>query len=116
VKWLADENLRSAIVRGLLRRLPELDIVRAQDIRQISGEDDTVLLEWATRNERVVLTHDLSTMVPSMHELLRTSHCAPIVFVPDSLPAGLVIEEILLLDECSNADDWVAGVIYLPLR
>jgi hypothetical protein len=62
-----------------------------RDIKQISGEDDTVLLEWATRNERAVL-------------------------MPDSLPTGLVIEEILLLDECSTEEDWVAGLIYLPLR
>jgi hypothetical protein len=116
VKWLADENLRGAIVRGLLRRAPGLDIIRVQDVDQISGEDDAVLLDWATRNDRVVLTHDLSTMVPAMHELLRASRCTPIVLVPDSLPTALVIEEILLLDECSVEDDWAAGVVHLPLR
>jgi hypothetical protein len=87
----------------------------AQDA-QISGEDDTVVLDWATRNDRAVLTHDVCTMIPAMRELLRTSRGAPIVFVPDSLPDGLAIEEILLLDECSVADDWEAGVVYLPLR
>jgi len=116
VKWLADENLRSAIVRGLLRRVPGLDIVRVQDVQQISGEDDTVVLDWAIRDDRIVLTHDLSTMLPHMHEQLRTSRCTPIVLVPDSLPTALVIEEILLLDECSVEDDWAAGVVYLPLR
>ena len=115
MKWLADENLRNAIVRGLLRRAPGFDIVRAQDA-QISGEDDTVVLDWATRNGRAVLTHDVSTMIPAMRELLRISPCAPIVFVPDSLPDGLAIAEILLLDECSVEDDWAAGVVYLPLR
>jgi len=48
--------------------------------------------------------------------VLRVSRYAPIVFVPDSLPDGLVIEEILLLDECSVEEDWAAGVVYLPLR
>jgi hypothetical protein len=115
VKWLADENLRGAIVRGLLRRAPGFGIVRVQDV-QISGENDTAVLDWATRNDRAVLTHDVSTMIPAMRELLRISRCAPIVFVPDSLPDGLAIEEILLLDECSVEDDWAAGVVYLPLR
>jgi hypothetical protein len=27
-----------------------------------------------------------------------------------------VIEEILLLEQCSQESDWVAGVVYLPLR
>jgi predicted nuclease of predicted toxin-antitoxin system len=86
VKWLADENLDNAIVRGLLRRSYGFDVVRAQDVPQISGEEDTVMLDWATRNGRVVLTHDVSTMIPAMREQLRTSTCALIVFVPDFLP------------------------------
>ena len=116
MKWLADENLDNAIIRGLLRRSSGLDIVRVQDVPQISGQGDTVVLDWATRDDRVVLTHDVSTMIPAMREQLRASRCAPIVFVPDSLPTGLAIEEILLLDEYSVDSDWGAGVIYLPLQ
>jgi hypothetical protein len=45
------------------------------------------------------------------------SPCAPVVLVPDSLPIGAVIEDILLLERCSlEPPDWAAGVIYLPLR
>ena len=32
------------------------------------------------------------------------------------LPVGRVIDDILLLDHCSTAADWAAGVLYLPLR
>ena len=116
MKWLADENFRNAVVRGLLRRSSGFDIVRAQDIGQVSGEDDLVMFDWATREGRVVLTHDLSTMIPAMNRQTRNaSRCAPIVLVPDSLPIASVIEEILLLDECSIDSDWAAGVIYLRL-
>jgi len=51
---------------------PGFDIFRAQDA-QISGEDDTVVLDWATSNARAVPTHDVSTMIPAMRELLRIS-------------------------------------------
>jgi hypothetical protein len=116
VKWLADENFRHAIVRGLLRRSTSFDIVRAQDIGQVSAENDFVMLAWATQEERVILTHDLSTMIPAMTRQMRNaSRCAPIVLVPDSLAVATAIEDILLMDECSNESDWVAGVIYLPL-
>jgi predicted nuclease of predicted toxin-antitoxin system len=102
VKWLADENFDNDIIRGILRRAPEFDIVRVQDVPPISGEDDPVMLAWATTNERVLLTHDLSTMIPAMREQLRrASLCTSIVLVPDSLPIGQVIEEILLLDACA---------------
>jgi len=117
VKWLADENFRNAIIRGILRRFPAFDVVRAQDIPEISGQDDLAILQCATREGRVVVTHDLSTMMPAMLEQLRiASRCAPIVFVLDSLPVGVVIEELLFLDECAVAADWAAGVLYLPLR
>jgi len=54
-------------------------------------------------------------MVPAMRlQLERAALCTPLL-VPDSLPIAWVIEEILLLDECSIDSDWAAGVVYLPL-
>lgn len=55
VKWLADENFRNAIIRGLLRQAPTFDIVRAQDVPEISGRDDRGLLRFATAEGRVVV-------------------------------------------------------------
>jgi hypothetical protein len=40
----------------------------------------------------------------------------PVVLVPDALPIGAVIEDILLVERCSDESDWAAGVVYLPLR
>jgi hypothetical protein len=66
VKWLADECFDNDIIRGLLRRSPDFDLVRVQDIAEVAGGDDETLLAWAGRNDRVVLTHDLATMVPAL--------------------------------------------------
>ena len=57
----ADENFNNDIVRGLVRRKPDLNIVRIQDVG-LSGADDPTVLEWAAREERVLLTHDVSTL------------------------------------------------------
>jgi len=117
VKWLADENFRNAIIRGLRRQVPAFDFVRAQDIPEISGQDDLAILRYATAERRVVATHDLSTMIPAMRDQLRlASRCAPVVFVPDSMPIGSAIEDLLLVDQCAVEADWAAGVLYLPLR
>ena len=117
MKWLADENFRNAIIRGIRRRFPAFDIVRAQDNPQISGQDDLVMLGCATSEGRIVVTHDISTMLPAMREQVRlVSRCTPIVLVPDSLPVGEMVEDLLLLDECAAETDWAAGVLYLPLR
>lgn len=117
VKWLADENFRGTIIRGILRRSPAFDFERAQDLPGVYGQDDEVLLRYASAEHRVVLTHDISTMIPAMlDQLRRFSRCAPIVLVPDSLPVIGAVEDILLLDECALATDWATGVLYLPLR
>lgn len=63
------------------------------------------------------LMHDLSAMIPAMREQVRlASRCAPIAFVPDSLPVSAAIEDLLFLNECAVEADWAAGVIYIPLR
>jgi hypothetical protein len=66
--------------------------------------------------QQSVLTHDISTMIPAMHEQLRLfAACAPVVLVPGSLSISRVIDDILLLDEYSVEYDWASAVIYLPL-
>ena len=46
MKLLADENFRGAIVRGLLRQRPDLDLVRVPDIG-LGEADDPMILAWA---------------------------------------------------------------------
>jgi hypothetical protein len=54
----ADENFNNDIVRGALRRKPDLNIVRVQDAG-LSGADDPDVLEWAAQQRRVLFTHDV---------------------------------------------------------
>jgi len=70
LRLAADENLNNDIVRGLLRRRPDLDIVRVQDVG-LSGADDPTVLEWAARERRVLLTHDVSTITMHAYERIR---------------------------------------------
>ena len=60
--FLSDEDFNNRIVRGLLRRLPRLDLVRAQDV-DLAGMHDKKVLEWAAKEGRLVLTHDFATML-----------------------------------------------------
>ena len=43
LRLLADENFNNDIVRGLLRRRPDLDVVRVQDVGLSGAEDPSVL-------------------------------------------------------------------------
>ena len=112
----ADENLNSKIVRGLLRRKPDLDIAQVQGAG-LSGTDDRTVLEWAAQEGRLLLTHDVSTITRHAYERVRAGKPMPGVFeVSRGLSIGAVIEDILLLAECSFVGEWEGQVRYLPLR
>jgi len=73
---VADENFNNDIVRGLLRRKPDLDIVRVQDVG-LRGEEDPVILEWAAQEGRVLLTPDAATMTYFAYERVRAGKPLP---------------------------------------
>ena len=61
IRLLCDEDFNNRIVRGLIRRHHDLNLVRVQDT-DLVGQNDITILEWADRNDRVILSHDVSTM------------------------------------------------------
>ncbi len=116
LRLAADENFNNDIVRGLLRRKPDLDIVRVQYVG-FSGADDASILEWAAQEDRVLLTHDVTTLTRFAYDRVRVGLPMPSVFeVSRAVPVGLAIEDILLLTECSVDGEWEGQVRYLPLR
>ncbi|MBX2998374.1 MAG: DUF5615 family PIN-like protein [Caldilineaceae bacterium] len=116
LRFLADENFNNNIVRGLQRRKSDLDIVRVQDVG-LSRADDRAVLEWSSQEKRVLLTHDVSTITHYAYERVQQGSAMPGVFeVSRKISVGIVIEDILLLAECSYENEWEGQVRYLPLR
>jgi hypothetical protein len=114
LKVAADENLNNNIVRGILRRKPDADIVRVQDAG-LSGAHDPVVLEWAATENTVLLTHDVSTITRYAHERIKSGKHMPGVFeISRAVPIGKAIEDILLLIECSLEGEWSDQIQYSP--
>ena len=115
LRLAADENFNNRIVRGLLHRKPDLDIVRIQDIG-LSGADDQTVLEWAAQEERVLLTHDVRTITQYAYERVDAGQSMPGVFeVSSDVSIGRAVEDILLLAEYSLDNEWEGQIRYLPL-
>jgi hypothetical protein len=115
LRLLADENLNGDIVRGLLLRIPALDVVRVQDVG-LSGFDDSAILAWAAENDRIIVTHDRATLPDYAYERLMEGESMPGVFaIADRLPVGQAIDEILLIHACTEQSEWNGLVVYLPL-
>ena len=116
MRWLAYENFNNDILRALWRRNPNFDIVRAQDAG-LAGVADEVLLDWAAEQGRVLLTHDVSTITAHAYQRVKSGQSMPGVFeVSRAVAIRTAVEDLSLLDECSNSGEWEGQIRYLPLR
>jgi hypothetical protein len=118
MKFAVDEDFNNRILRGVLRRQSQLDIVRVQDVlSREQRDDDQKILEWLAAEHRVLFTHDVTTMRPYAEARVAEGKSMPGVFeVGQYLPISQAIEEILLITECSLEGEWEGQIRFLPLR
>jgi len=91
IRLLTDENVNNKIMRGLSRRLPQLDFGSVRNLG-LAGSPDLVLLKWAANEQRIILTHDIKTMVRDANQLVAQGEpMAGVIFVPDQLEIGRAI-------------------------
>lgn len=115
MKFVVDEDFDNHILRGLLRRQPNLDIIRVQDT-DLAGAEDPAILSWASQEQRILLTHDVSTMTKHAYERIRMKKVmAGMIALPQTLPIGKAIEDILTIVECGSPDELTDQIFYLPL-
>ena len=116
LRLLADENFDNDLLRGIQRRQAPCDIVRVQDVG-LRGADDPAVLTWAAEQGRIVLTHDLATLPDYAYERMNAGLPMPGVFaIAAASPIGQVLDDMLLLAECSENAEWDGRVIYLPFQ
>ena len=80
--------------------------------------DRTTSLFWSGRRprERVVLTHDVSTLTKHAYDRVAAGQPMPgVLEVGAEASVGPVIDDLLLLGECSHEGEWEGQVRYLPL-
>ena len=115
IRFLLDENFNGKIVRGLRARKPDVDMLRVQDT-ELSGAEDPAVLEWAAKEGRILLTHDLETMTKAANEqIAQGMPMAGVIFVRDTLPVAKVIDDLLAVLGASEASEWANRTDFLPL-
>ncbi len=114
MRLLTDENFNGAILRGLMRRLPKLDIVRVQDVG-LTHTDDPDILEWAANERRILLTHDVATI--TMYAYERVNQGLPMIGVVEVIataPIGKIIDDLELFVCCSEPEEYEGQVLFIP--
>ena len=115
LRLLIDQDLDHDILRGLIRRIPRLDVITALEIG-MSAATDPQLLARAAQAGRIIVTHDRKTMPAHAAEIIAAGeNLAGLFVVPRGLPLQRVIADLELMITCSENDEWVNVIRYLPL-
>lgn len=84
--------------------------------RGLARATDPDVLEWAALEQRVLLSHDVTTMIRFADERVRRGeHHAGLVTVPQTLAIGRAIEDLVLIVEAASTEDLRDRAIHLPL-
>jgi hypothetical protein len=115
LRLATDEDVHDDIIRGLRRRAPAPDIVRVLDAG-LGHTPDPLILEWAAREGRVLITGDLNTMVGFARGRVRSGLPMPgVLALLENVGIGKVIDDILLVAQCHSEEEMRDQVVYIPL-
>jgi len=115
MRLLFEENFNQRIVRGLKLELPNLKFEIAQNCG-LKGIADPEVLEWASENNFVLVTHDLKTVPKFAYQRVSENRkLRGVIAVPDDLPIGRAIDELAITIQCSLSNELENQVLYLPL-
>jgi hypothetical protein len=112
LRLATDEDFNNRILRGLLRRQPDFDIVRIQDA-DLAGWNDEEVLAWAASEGRILVTHDITTMKQTAYDRIAAGlPMAGIFEINQDVSIGTALDEILFLVLSSDQDEWEGQVTH----
>lgn len=95
--------------------MSNLDVVLASDAGLATAEYPD-LLEWAATQSRVVMSHDLKTLVPFAYQRMAADKRMPgVIVVLTSVPIGRVIDDILMIPDCCRENELEGQVYIVPV-
>lgn len=115
LRLLIDQDLDHVILRGLLLRVPNLDVITAHQVG-LSNASDPEVLAWAAEQERILVTHDRRIMpYHATSRIARAEKVAGVIVVSRQLPISQVINELEIIVSCSDTFEWKNVIKHLPL-
>jgi predicted nuclease of predicted toxin-antitoxin system len=117
LRLASDADVHGEIIRGLRRRLPEIDLVRVQDALP-EGTADSQVLAWAAAENRILITNDRNTMVGFAYQRVAMGELVPgLITTTNEQSIGSAIDDILIVVEYMPEEEIRDQVVvFLPFR
>ena len=115
MRFLADENFNNRILNGLRRLVPDIDVLRVQDT-EIYQAPDPIVLEWAAKENRIILSRDVHTLIGYAYDRVKAGLPMPgLIEVSDDVPIGKAVDELSIIIGAGIPADFDQQVKYIPL-
>ncbi|MEX2141120.1 MAG: DUF5615 family PIN-like protein [Pirellulales bacterium] len=115
-RLLLDECVPFALSQGLRRQCPNRDILQVgEPDAPTKGTLDPDLLLFCEAQKRMLVSGDRSTL----HEHINLHRAAGnnsygVALISRGYTFARIVEDLVLILECSSADEWVNDLVYLP--
>jgi hypothetical protein len=81
----------------------------------LHGLDDQSVLAQAAREGRILVSHDRRTMPSHFASFTAIRMSAGVILISQCLPIMQAVEDLMLIWEASEAEEWVNRLDSLPL-
>ncbi len=116
-RFLADENLETAIVQGTRRKRPNMTFLTAREASTLHLTDPK-LLRQAKALDLILISHDSRTMYDHFSafllELPEEEHCPGVFLVSDTYSLGHIIDFVVEIFDLSSHGEWRDRIVRLP--
>ena len=113
IRFQADYDFNKKIVRALHQRHPSMDFQAGHEAG-LEGVPDEQVLEIAAREDRILVSHDVTTMPVHFANFIAIQSSPGVLLVPQSLPIRIAIEELALIWGASEAEEYANLITWLP--
>jgi Domain of unknown function (DUF5615) len=114
VRFQADADFNQNIVRAVRRRAPAINFKTAHEAG-LHGLDDQAVLAQAASEGRLLISHDRRTMPGHFANFTATMTSAGVILISQNLSIMQAVEDLILIWEASEAEEWVNRLDALPL-
>lgn len=114
IRFQADNDLKFAIVKAVRQREPAIDFASAQE-SGLDGLSDPDLLDRVASDGRVLVSHDLRTMLDHFRSHVAAGKTSPgLLLVSQGESIGKVVEALVVLWAVADPGDLSDQAYHLP--
>jgi hypothetical protein len=114
IRYQADADLKGIILLAAVRREPAMDFQTAF-AAGLAHLQDLDVLAIAAKEGRLLVTHDQRTMPRHFADFIGKNKSSGVLMVPQHIPAPVVVEDLLLIWNATEAEEWINRICFRPL-